>query len=301
MTQMNNIFKKIDNTLLDLQAAHLQTYESELKKLARLLKDESLEVKNTELIENIDLETFLENSEKTQGGMIGSAKLEWPENDIEVLGLKYLLIQRFGSEENFALNFSYMYYHSGRKIIDHIHTLVRNLIIPFIRDYKQYINSAVQPSLEVKKMPVSNNKVFIVHGHDENTLNKVARLIEKLGLEAIILHEQANRGKTIIEKIEANSDVGFAVVLLTPDDLGKAHSADEFSPRARQNVILELGYFMGKIGRERVCALKTDNLEIPSDYIGVIWTNLDSNGAWKLLLVKELIEAGYSIDPSKLF
>lgn len=296
---MNNIFKKIDNTLLDLQAAHLQTYENELKKLARLLKDESLEAKNAELIENIDLEKFLENSEKTQGSMIGSAKLEWPDNDIEVLGLQYLLIQKFGNEENFAWNFSYMYYSSGRKIIDHIHTLVRNLIIPFIRDYKQYINSSVQPNFEVK-MQVSNNKVFIVHGHDENTLNKVARLIEQLGLEAIILHEQANKGKTIIEKIEAHSDVGFAVVLLTPDDLGKAHSAEDLLPRARQNVILELGYFMGKIGRERVCALKTDNLEIPSDYIGVVWTNLDPAGAWKFLLAKELKEVGYSINTSKL-
>lgn len=295
----NSIFRKIDNTLLDLQASHLQTYENELNKLARLLKDESLEAKNAELIKDIDLENFLQNSEKTQGSMVGSARLEWPDNDIQVLGLKYLLIQKFGNEENFALNFSYMYYSSGRKIIDHIHTLVRNLIIPFIRDYKQYINSSVQPSLEVK-IPMSNKKVFIVHGHDENTLNKVARLIEKLGLEAIILHEQANRGKTIVEKIEANSDVGFAVVLLTPDDIGKAHSADEFLPRARQNVILELGYFMGKIGRERVCALKTDDLEIPSDYIGVVWTNLDSAGAWKFLLAKELKEVGYDIDISKL-
>ncbi|MCU7696946.1 nucleotide-binding protein [Acinetobacter sp. AYS6] len=295
----NSIFRKIDNTLLDLQASHLQTYENELKKLARLLKDESLEAKNAELIKDIDLENFLQNSEKTQGSMVGSARLEWPDNDIQVLGLKYLLIQKFGNEENFALNFSYMYYSSGRRIIDHIHALVRNLIIPFIRDYKQYINSLVQPSLEVK-IPMSNKKVFIVHGHDENTLNKVARLIEKLGLEAIILHEQANRGKTIVEKIEANSDVGFAVVLLTPDDIGKAHSADEFLPRARQNVILELGYFMGKIGRERVCALKTDDLEIPSDYIGVVWTNLDSAGAWKFLLAKELKEVGYDIDISKL-
>lgn len=296
---MNSIFRKIDNNLLDLQASHLQTYENELKKLARLLKDESLESKNAELIKDIDLENFLQNSEKTQGSMVGSARLEWPDNDIQVLGLKYLLIQKFGNEENFALNFSYMYYSSGRKIIDHIHTLVRNLIIPFIRDYKQYINSSVQPSLEVK-IPMSNKKVFIVHGHDENTLNKVARLIEKLGLEAIILHEQANRGRTIVEKIEANSDVGFAIVLLTPDDIGKAHAADEFLPRARQNVILELGYFMGKIGRERVCALKTDDLEIPSDYIGVVWTNLDSAGAWKFLLAKELKEVGYDIDISKL-
>jgi len=296
---MNNIFRKIDNTVLDLQASHSQTYEGELKKLARLLNDETLEKQNQQLISNVDLKKFLNESAETQGGMAGSAKLVWPEDDIESLGLKFLLIQKFGNEENFAWNFSYMYFNSGRKIIDHIHTLVRNLIIPFIRDYKQYITSLSEPKLE-NKLLITNNKVFIVHGHDESALAQVARLIEQLGLQAIILHEQANRGKTIIEKIEANSDVGFAVVLLTPDDLGKAQSANDLLPRARQNVILELGYFMGKIGRERVCALKSDNLEIPSDYIGVVWTDLDQKGAWKFLLAKELKEAGYEVNLAKL-
>lgn len=289
----------MDNTVLDLQASHSQTYEAELKKLARILTDETLEKFNKKLIDNVNLEEFLKKSNETQGSMIGSAKLKWPDDDLKCLGLKYLLIQKLGNEENFALNFSHTFYNSGRKIIDQIHTLVRNLIIPFIRDYKQFIYSSTE-SKSVKIMPITNNKVFIVHGHDEATLYKVARVIDQLDLEPIILHEQADRGKTIIEKFESNSEVGFAIVLLTPDDLGKSKNADEYSLRARQNVILELGYFMGKIGRDRVCALKLDNVEIPSDIFGVIWTDLDSSGMWKYKLGKELIAAGYVIDLSKI-
>lgn len=294
-----NIFRKIDNTVLDLQASHYQTYEAELKKLARLLNDETLDIFNKKLIENVNLDEFLKKSKDTQGGMAGSAKLEWPDDDLKSLGLKYLLIQKLGNEESFAFNFSHTFYSSGRKIIDHIHTLVRNLIIPFVRDYKQFIYSSKE-SKSVKVMPITNNKVFIVHGHDEAAFHKVARVIDQLNLEPIILHEQADRGRTIIEKFESNSEVGFAIVLLTPDDLGKSKNADEYSLRARQNVILELGYFMGKIGRDRVCALKLDNIEIPSDIFGVIWTDLDSSGMWKYKLGKELIAAGYIVDLSKI-
>ena len=296
-----NIFKKIDNSVLDLQASHYQTYEAELKKLARLLNDEVLDKFNKELIHNVNLEEFLKKSKDTEGGWLGSAKLEWPDDDLKSLGLKFLLIQKLGNEENFAMNFSHTFFNSGRKIIDQIHTLVRNLIIPFVRDYKQYIYSYTDiKSKSVKVMPITNNKVFIVHGHDEAALYKVARVIDQLNLEPIILHEQADRGKTIIEKFESNSEVGFAIVLLTPDDLGKSKNADEYSLRARQNVILELGYFMGKIGRDRVCALKLDEVEIPSDIFGVIWTDLDSSGMWKYKLGKELIAAGYVIDLSKI-
>ena len=85
----------------------------------------------------------------------------------------------------------------------------------------------------------------------------VARTVERLGLEAVILHEKSNRGQTLIEKIERYFDVGFAVVLLSPDDTGYANAEGPKSarPRARQNVILELGYFAGKLGRENVVAL----------------------------------------------
>ncbi len=150
--------------------------------------------------------------------------------------------------------------------------------------------------------PMSEKKdanVFVVHGHDVATREQVVRFIEHCGLQPVVLHEQANRGRTIIEKFEANADVSFAVVLLTPDDQVYKPESDA-TMRARQNVILELGYFIGKLGRERVCALKRDEVEIPSDVLGVNWTDFDTAGAWKLGLAKELRAAGFNIDMNKL-
>jgi predicted nucleotide-binding protein len=145
----------------------------------------------------------------------------------------------------------------------------------------------------------SANKVFIVHGHAGEIREAIARFLERLGFEPIILHEQANQGKTIIEKFESHADVGFAVVLLTPDDVG-GPSRGEQRPRARQNVILELGYFIGRLGRSRVCALKDGDIEMPSDILGIVWTPFDPGGAWKIGLAKELQAAKYPIDWNKV-
>jgi len=143
--------------------------------------------------------------------------------------------------------------------------------------------------------------VFIVHGHDEVAKTNVARFIEKLDLEAIILHEKPNKGQTIIEKLETNaSNIGFAVVLLTPDDVGAPkEKPTDLRDRARQNVILELGYFCGELGRNRVCVLYKDNVEIPSDYLGVVYTPLDDAGGWRLKLAKEMKAAGLDVDLNK--
>ncbi|HHJ16777.1 MAG TPA: DNA-binding protein [Gammaproteobacteria bacterium] len=144
---------------------------------------------------------------------------------------------------------------------------------------------------------VSNNKIFIVHGHDEQVKETTARFVEKLGLEAVILHEQANEGKTIIEKLEKHTDVGFSLVLLTPDDVGATVTDKEnLKPRARQNVLLELGYMAGKLGRGKVCALKKGDVEIPSDLIGVLYVEIDAAGAWRLQVAKELKVAGLGVD-----
>ncbi|MEW6405604.1 MAG: nucleotide-binding protein [Chloroflexota bacterium] len=145
------------------------------------------------------------------------------------------------------------------------------------------------------------NRVFVVHGHDEEAKQSAARCIEKLGLQAIILHEQPNQGRTIIEKFEAYCDVGFAVVLLTPDDLGKQkNDLGDHKPRARQNVVLELGFFLGKLGRDRVCALHKGDVEIPSDFSGVLWVPMDTNGAWRFELGKEMKAAELDVDLNKL-
>lgn len=147
---------------------------------------------------------------------------------------------------------------------------------------------------------VDKTKVFIVHGHDNEAKQETARFIEKLGLQAIILHEQASKGKTIIEKIEENSNVGFAVVLYTPCDEGKAKTQLELHDRARQNVVFEHGYLIGKIGRQNVCALVKGDIEKPNDISGVVYINMDSHGAWKTGLIKEMKESGYAVDANKL-
>ncbi len=143
-----------------------------------------------------------------------------------------------------------------------------------------------------------SRRVFVVHGHDEGARETVARFLMQLGFEPIILHEQANQGRTVMEKVEAHGQVDFAVVLLTPDDEGCAKGGTP-KPRARQNVLLELGYFLGRLGRARVCALKRGTLEVPSDIAGVVWESMESN-SWKQALGRELEAAGHEIDWNKV-
>jgi predicted nucleotide-binding protein len=136
-------------------------------------------------------------------------------------------------------------------------------------------------------------RVFIIHGHDEASKSQVARLVQRLDLVPIILSEQPNRGRTIIEKLERNSDVVYAVAILTADDVTE-------KPRPRQNVILELGQFMSKLGRDKVAILYKEGVELPSDIKGVAYIELDKAGAWQYGLAKELRAAGLPVDMNKL-
>lgn len=148
---------------------------------------------------------------------------------------------------------------------------------------------------------ISSNKIFIVHGHDVAMKEKVARTLTQLKLEPIILHEQADSGKTIIEKFEVNSsEVCFAVILLTADDEGKARSENNYKARARQNVVFEMGYFIGKLGRNRVFLLLESGVEKPGDVDGIVYTPIDNNDGWKLKLVKELKACGYNVSADNL-
>lgn len=149
--------------------------------------------------------------------------------------------------------------------------------------------------------PVHGHRIFLVHGHNERVLQECARFLEKLGQDVIVLREQVNEGRTIIEKFETYADVGFAVVLLTGDDVGGAAGAEKQHLRARQNVVFELGYFIGKLGRNRVCALHQEGVEILSDYSGVLYQSLDDNGMWKIQLARELKAAGFPVDMNRAF
>lgn len=145
------------------------------------------------------------------------------------------------------------------------------------------------------------SRVFVVHGRDDKAKLAVARFLERIGIEALILHEQPNAGRTLIVKFQqVAAGADFAVVLVTPDDVG---GLDEHAlkRRARQNVIFELGFFIGKLGPEKVCALVGENVEKPSDFDGVVYVSLASGDGWKLELARELKAAGIRFSVAQVF
>ena len=173
----------------------------------------------------------------------------------------------------------------------------------------------------ITREAVSNRNVFIVHGHDDALKNEVESFLKILKLKPIILHKEADLGKTIIEKVEHYLNVGFAVILLTKDDVGCSLGGTEIIPlkdnkrsiskretvvlgraigkqmyRARQNVIFEFGFFIGVLGRHHVAALCRDGIERPSDIDGLLYTPLDQGGDWKKKLAKEIDASGIKID-----
>nr|WP_297384073.1 nucleotide-binding protein [uncultured Roseateles sp.] len=309
MNSESSLFRGINNAVLDLQRADTQAFPRAFQVLARRLEAEQLSGVTSWLTTGLDVDAFLAESEQSARGMAGSAQLAWPERHEEYLGLCLLLIKKFKDKPNELVNFSFNYFHA-RGATQSLRNFVSNLVIPFARDFAIYAQDVMvspehhqsplmQPLQQRASPPSFGGRVFIVHGHDELAKLTVARVLEGLGLTAIVLHEQASRGKTIIEKIEAYSDVDFAVVLLTPDDVGGANGQPQ-QPRARQNVLLELGYFMAKLGRERVFTLRKGDVEIASDFAGVVWEAMDSQERWKFTLVKELRAAGFTVDANDI-
>lgn len=162
----------------------------------------------------------------------------------------------------------------------------------------------------VEEKPLSKD-IFIVHGHSEEMKQIVARVVTKLGLNPIILHEQANEGRTIIDKFEINAEnIQFAIILLSGDDLAASvkdlEGVEEkdvrmkLEKRARQNVVFEMGYFAGKLGRNKLFYLLQDGVAKPGDLDGLVYTSYDAVGAWKFGLVKELKASGYDVDANKV-
>ena len=162
---------------------------------------------------------------------------------------------------------------------------------PLFKILSRKIDKGDIPKTSKKNKSTMNNKAFIVHGHNSQVKLEVARFLEKdMNKEAIILHEQATKGKEVMGKFEENSEVDFAVALWTKDDLGKSNTEPDLKARARQNVIFETGYFIGKLGRHKVFVLLEKGLEAPSDYAGIVYISLEAD--WKYELRKE-IEALY--------
>jgi predicted nucleotide-binding protein len=166
------------------------------------------------------------------------------------------------------------------------------------------------PSKLTRRVVMANPKdVFVVHGHDHGMKETVARFLSRVGLNPIILHEQADEGRTIIEKFEKNAEVSFAVAIFSRDDLAIARKdiseskpiEESLRPRARQNVVLELGYFMGALGRKNVRAIVEEGVETPTDYSGVLFIPYDAADGWRLKLLRELKAAGLDVDANAAF
>lgn len=179
------------------------------------------------------------------------------------------------------------------------------------REYCKDITNEIFDEIEVTKIQendetsnvVNNKDVFIVRGHDTAMLVKVENFLRKIDLNPIILHEQPNEGKTIIEKIEKYSKkVCYAIILYSPCDKGcKSGEENNLFSRARQNVVFEHGYMMALLGRPRVCALlEDDSIERPSDISGIVYIPFDENKAWEILVAKEMLSAGIKVDFAKL-
>lgn len=169
---------------------------------------------------------------------------------------------------------------------------------------RQELEQVVQSeeSATEKAAAAEHGRVFIVHGHDEARKHELARVLQDVtGTKPIILHEQPSGGRSILEKLEAYAaSANFAVALLTADDVGRVKNVDRESPRARQNVVFEAGYFAGRLGRARVVLLHEAGVELPSDLDGIVYVALDSAGAWKMKLAHELASGGLPVDWSGL-
>jgi hypothetical protein len=210
--------------------------------------------------------------------------------------------RRYADATNFGWPMNYMHATPVPQIVASLQSCKTSSLallrqaVSFLEGELELAPPATPPSPVARPKP--SRKVFIVHGHEGEPREAVAGFLRKIDFVPVILHEQLNQGRTIVEKFEDHSDVDFAVVLLTPDDVGSPKGGAQ-QPRARQNVILELGYFIGKLGRQNVCAIKSGDVEIPSDIFGVVWTDFDNHGAWKAALARELEGAGHAIDWNK--
>ncbi len=167
------------------------------------------------------------------------------------------------------------------------------------------VKNIIEHNLQSGCKEEKNRKVFVVYGHDLNARTQLEAMLRRWNIEPLIIDQLASSGHTIIEKLEENTDkVQFGIVLATPDDIGYAKGKEECKKyRVRQNVILELGMLLSKVGRSKVAILlsEAEEMEKPSDIDGLIYIPFkDTVEEAKVSLAKELQRNGYEIDITKL-
>lgn len=254
------------------------------------------------------IETYICLASKLESSSTQDPQFKQWKRDVEVL-----LRHAFGDETTQVYDFINIRYTPACYSTSDNHSL-------WINSYQKGLSTAISTLKSICKevedyfteehLDASSNqlpegysrKVFIVHGHDETLRVKLEATLTKLGFRPVVLRNQPNRFRTILEKFEDYADVGFAVILLTADDIGydKTKQGTE-KYRARQNVVLEMGYFLARLGRNRLMAIHDPGVELPGDISGVVYTDSSNDAQWQVELVRELKAAGYDVDGNKLF
>ena len=225
----------------------------------------------------------------------GSERFQAWHNKVARFLIKHYGEDSYEYKDFLQQNFSPMIYTSNMTDSDYIEPCKRGLSRSkaILTNYLDDMDDKQEEDVKAEKIKGNYSSVFIVHGHNGELREAMARLIEKQKIKPIILMEQANKGATIIEKIENNSETNAAICLFTADDDGKAANSSEVNKRARQNVVFEAGFFIGKLGRERTIIVADRQIELPSDLQGVVYTDVHN---WKYDVLKELKAIGYTID-----
>lgn len=213
-----------------------------------------------------------------------------PENLSDAKSLTYHLYKKIGEEKNIGMDLA-MEMFGQQRFADNTREF-NSTFIEYLGDALQDIVNA-NPELDnIEPRKSKGDLVFIIHGHDNELKREIQLLLQNAGINNVVLHEQVDKGRTIIDKLIGETEsAGYAVALLTPDDL-----TDQGLQRARQNVILEIGYFIGKLGKERIRMITKGDIEIPSDLQGILYEKFDSSGAWKIKLLKEIQAVGIYVD-----
>lgn len=272
--------------LRNIQQANINTFGSEVSHLFEHLDHE---IKNNQVYKK-----YQNDKEKWDEWINTKAPSDWnlPEKYDEAKSLVYHLYRNVSEngKEGYRLPMHMTYTKHGD-----INDSIYNFNNQFLEYFSQVLNEIINANPEIESdeiKKVKGDTVFIIHGHDNELKTEVQLLLTRAGVNNLVLHEQADKGRTIIDKLIGESqNSNYAIALLSPDD-----KVEDGNLRARQNVILEIGYFMGMLGKERVRILKKGDIEIPSDLQGILYENYDSQGSWKMKLCKELIAVGIFVD-----
>lgn len=281
---------EVINSLLDqIEEFDHHTFRSSIAHLFNYLETE---VKDNPVFEKYedDVNNW-KNWPSGQEGLRIPGQWSVPEDLENMKSLSYTLYKKIGvNDDSWANSFSVMLFRKTK-----IRENFEDFNSTFLRYFKQVLQEIINANPEVGSFSpkkIKSQTIFIIHGHDDELKSEVQILLFNAKTNCIILHERPDMGRTIIDKlIGETEDSAYAIALLSPDDL-----TNEGKNRARQNVILEIGYFLGKLGKERVRMLVKGDLEIPSDLHGVLYTKYEKGGEWKSKLIKELIAVGINVD-----